>query len=371
MAGFRAVRRRGARELEARGADAVRRAGSALFAVDERIRNAVEELAFAEAELGDDPAVVRLGEAIATARTLVAHAFRVNGPERMAPPGATDAAPARSEFVLAVCARVDRLLDAQTSALAARIARVRRRPELIAGVLAEIGRVRARAPAAREAVDRLAVRYPRETPIGVSAYPAEAERLLAIAEQGAQVGERLHAEGRHEPSNVALAASAASVLRAEGLLDAVEAFEVESLLAEAGLVGGAGRTGSTARTVGTGTTAPRDRAAGAHPTAAQVRHAVEAADRRIVVAREVYDGSPGRFGAEARVRLAESEHIRSDLGHYLGSASAETAVSDEGYRARAIELAERAAGLAAESVRLAREAAGRRASRLRMPARLG
>ena len=54
MAGFWVRHRRGAQELEVRGADLAKRAGSALFAADERIRATVDELGFAEAELGSD-----------------------------------------------------------------------------------------------------------------------------------------------------------------------------------------------------------------------------------------------------------------------------------------------------------------------------
>ena len=52
MTGFRVKRRSGAHELEVHDADLAKRAGAALFAADERIRVAADELGFAEAELG-------------------------------------------------------------------------------------------------------------------------------------------------------------------------------------------------------------------------------------------------------------------------------------------------------------------------------
>ncbi|WP_438853885.1 hypothetical protein [Agromyces sp. M3QZ16-3] len=103
------------------------------------------------------------------------------------------------------------------------------------------------------------------------------------------------------------------------------------------------------------------------PSVTHVHHAVRDADRRLDLARDAVAGHPGRIGAEALRRLAESERIRVDLGHYLGSACSEVTVivTDVAHRAQVIEMARRAASLASESLSLARRDLGAmRAERL-------
>ncbi|GLK28645.1 hypothetical protein GCM10017608_25800 [Agromyces luteolus] len=420
MAGFWARRRRGAPELQAHDAELATRAGSALFAADERVRAAAEQLDFVEAELGPD-ATVQPAEVLAVARRQLGEAFRLNRHNHDPMPGAADEVRARYLRVIDLCETVLRVLDEQASDLGERMSRARRTPDLIARVRADLVRARARIPYVRATLDRLGARYARDALAGLDADPAEADRLLGFAAHSLGVAERRRSDGESAHADVALEASARSLRRAATLLDAVETFEVEALRAEAALPAladecrrelalalrasrspdaagaiaelqaalavlpaagvdtdplghlrrlRAAREGLdaaiAAARASASATSPESRpesSAGERPAAppvVHVHHAVRDADRRLDVARDAVAGHPGWIGAEALARLAESERIRVDLGHYLGSASSEVTVvvTDLRHREHVIELARRAASLASESLSLARRDIG-------------
>jgi len=386
------------------------RAGSALFAADDRLRAAAEELAFAEAELGFD-AIAQPTEVLAVARRQLSDAFRLNRRNRDVDAGPADEVRARHLRVVDLCEAVERVLDEQAADLAERMSRARRAPDLIAAVRGDLVRLRARIPYARATIDRLGARYARAALADLEANPADAEHLLRFAEHSVGVAVRRREAGRRDDADVALEASARSVRRAASLLDAVDTFEVEALRAEATLPAladecrrdlaaalGARRSPTVADTiadlqvalaaiptagvntdplghvrrlraarialeaavVAAGERATRESAAPPVPPVGHVRHAVRDADRRLDVARDAVAEHPGWIGAEALARLAESERIRVDIGHYLGSASSEVTVvvSETDHRAHVIELAQRAANLATESLSLARRDIG-------------
>lgn len=401
MAGFWGKRQRDQQqqqELAAHDADLAKRAGTALVAADERIRVTADELAFAEAELGPN-ATAELSVALATVRQHLGEAFRLNQLNHDEIPDTRDELRARNARIVQLCDWAEDVLDERTSALAEKIARARRAPEIIAGVRADAARLRARIPHARETVDRLAVRYAREALTQVEANPAEAEQLLGFAEHSAGVAERRREAGQREQANLALEASTESVRRAAALLDAVETFEVEALRAEATLAAivedsrqdlvvalkephSAGVSTAIAelqdalsaipmagvnidpfsqlnrlREANSGLdaaiAAARERAARPIPPVEHVRHAIDDADRQLAVARDVIAGHRGWIGADARTRLAESERIRIDLDRYLGTSASAATVIDEDHREQAMAMARRVAYLAGEALHLA------------------
>ncbi|MBM7505927.1 hypothetical protein ACFPER_02345 [Agromyces aurantiacus] len=392
MAGFRAGRRRDAVEPQAPDVELARRAGSALIAADERLRGAIEELGFAEAELGAD-ATGDLGGAIVQAQALLTEAFRLNQPG----PG-REAARHRVR-VVQLCDEAAGLLDEHTSALAERMARARRAPEIVAAARGDIERLRSQVPEARELVERLAARYSRAALAGIEGHPAEAAQLLGFAEHSAAVAERRRSAGQHGAASIALEASVDAVHRAATLLDAVDDFEVEALQAESRLgalvdesrrrlaaalaesrrhgvadaidelraalaaipavgvntdpIAHLERLRSAGQALDAAITGARERAARPVPSASQLRRAVADADRVLDRAREVVAGHPGVIGAEAQDRFARAEHLRLDLRHHLDGCAADAAL-DDAHRGRAMGAAERIAGLASEAVRAAR-----------------
>jgi exonuclease VII small subunit len=425
MAGFWVRRPRGARELDVDDAELAKRAGLALVAADERLRVAAEELGFAEAELAD-AATQRLRESLVASRGVLSDAFRLQRLAHGATAGAAGEVRARFARIVELCEGIEGALDAQSSALAERIARARRAPEIIDGIRGDAARLRARIPHARSTVERLAARYAREALVDVETSPAEAEQLLDLAEHSAGVAERRRAAGRLEQGDVALEASVASIRRAAALLDAVEDLEVEALRAEATLALvveeargdlAAALSEPVSRDVATATAiadlqaalaalpavgvntdpvahlarvraaraaldvaieAARERATHPLPPVVHVHRAIQDADRQLDIARDAIAGHPGWVGAEAMALLAQSEHLRIDLGHYLGSSAAAAmaggsgaargngsgrsaapgtatiTVTDLAHRERVIAMAQRAASLATESLLLAR-----------------
>ncbi|WP_159605713.1 hypothetical protein [Agromyces humi] len=203
-----------------------------------------------------------------------------------------------------------------------------------------------------------------------------------------------------------LEASVESVRRAAALLDAVETFEVEALRAESTLaalveesrcdlaaalsephahaharargvaaaiaelraaLGALPATGVNTdpfahlrrlreahAALDAAVTAARDRATHPVPSMTQVRRAIEAADRQLDVARDVAAGHPGWIGAAALMRLAESERIRIDLNHALGTFAPTVTVTDRDDREQMIAMAARVTSLAGEALQLAR-----------------
>ena len=399
MAGFWVRRRHGAQELEVHDADLAKRAGSVLLAADERIRVTVDEIGFAEAELGA-AATTQLSEALVAVHAHLSDAFRLNRLNHDAIPGTADEVQARNVRIVQLCEWVGDVLDEQTSALADQIARARRAPEIIAGLRADTERLRARIPQARQTIEQLATRYAREALVQVEANQTEADQLLGFAEHSLGVAERRRDAGQREQADVALEASTESLRLAATLLDAVETFEVEALRAEATVAAiveesrrdlAVAREGPHSRRVANAITeleaalaalppagvntdpfahlsrlreahaaldaaiaAARERAARPIQPMAHVRRAIEAADRQLDVARDAIDGNRGWISAEALTLLAESERIRIDLSHSVSSSASTVKVTPPDDRAQMAAMAGRVASLAGEALDRAR-----------------
>lgn len=404
MAGFRVRclrvgRTRGASELAVRDADLAKQAALALVAADERVRIAVDDLGFAEAELGSD-ATMQLRETLVEVRTQLNDAFRLHRLNHDPMPGSLDEVRARNLRIAQICEWAEDALERQTTALADRARRARRASEVVAAVRADLERLRARIPHARDTIDRLTARYAREALARVDGNPAEADRLIGFAEHSVAVAEVRHAAGHREQASVALEASTASVQRAASLLDAVETFEVEALRAESMLVAlveecrrdlaaalEVPRSRRVADVVGelqaalaaipqagvntnpfahlsrlrearatlvAAVAAARERATDLIPLVDHVHHAIRDADRRLDVARDAIAAHPGWISPEALTSLAESEHARIDLGHFMGGSVTTIPVTDQDRREQVIAMARRVASLAGESMQLAR-----------------
>jgi hypothetical protein len=399
MAGFWGSRRREEQEaVAARDADLARRAGSALIAADERIRVTSDELVFADAELGEE-ATHDLREALDAVRLHLGEAFRLNQLNHDEIPDTAEELRTRNARIAQLCEWAEQLLDERTAALAERIARARRAPEILAGVRRDAASLRSRLPQARETIQRLGARYSADALAQVDANPAEAEQLIGFAEHSAAVAERRREAGQREQANLALEAATEAARRATTLIDAVETFEVEALRAESTLsaivedsrgdivvalaepstpevsAAIAKLQGALAALPPAGVNtdpfahlsrlreanagldaaiaAARERAARPVIPLDHVRHAVDDADRQLAVARDVIAGHRGWIGADARTRLAEAERVRLDLDRMLGTSVSTAPAIDEDRRPEAIDAARRAGYLAGEALQLA------------------
>ncbi|MBO9627475.1 MAG: hypothetical protein J7484_14030 [Microbacterium sp.] len=389
MAGIWGRRKREQEELAAQDADLARRAEQALVAADERIRSTADELAFAEAELGES-LTADLKSALTAVRTHMREAFQLHQLNHDEIPDTPEELRTRNARIAQLCDWAQDLLDEKTSVLAESVAKVRRAPQVVAQVRADAEALTARIPQTKDAIARLSARYAESAMNQITASAAEAEQLIAFATHGADVSERRRAAKQNEEANLALETATEATRRASTLLDAVEDFEIEALRAESTLaevvadsrgdlitartapqvpavaaavtalqdalasLSPAGTPGdpfaelSRLRAANTGLddaiAAARYRAENPLPSIAQVQHAIDDADRQLGVARGLIAGHRGWIGADARTRLAEAERLRVDLSDLLPA---------EETREEALSNARRVAHLASEALQLA------------------
>ncbi len=390
MAGFWGKRRRAAdTALQGQDADLARRAEQALVAADERIRTAADELAFAQAELGES-LTSDLRAALDSVRIHLREAFSLHQLNHDEIPDTPEELRTRNARIAQLCEWAESLLDEKTQALAADVARVRRAPEVVAQVRADAERLRAQLPQARDTIARLSQRYAESAVHQVAASADEAAQLLAFATHGADVTERRRAAGQNEEAILALETATEAIRRAGALLAAVDDFEIEALRAESTLaqvvadsrndlaaartaprtpaVAGAqsaleqalssltpagGRNDPFAeltslREANTALDAAvalaRHRAENPLPSLDHVQHALDDADRQLGVARGLIAGHRGWIGADARTRLAEAERLRSEIPALLPA---------EDTREQALAASRRVAHLATEALQLA------------------
>lgn len=363
-------------------------AGSELVRTDERVRLAEDELGFAVAQLGEREAQ-DLAAALQKARARLSEAFHLN---QLLHDHVPDTDAQRYEWnsrIVELCRSADAAVSEQTAALAERRATVRRTPTAIEEVRAEAERVRGLVPEARATLAALTDRYTDAALQPVAANADQAERLLQFAERSATVAGKKLAGDRGRDADAAVQAAAETVRRAEGLLEAVEQFEMEALRAEATLGAMIAESRSelaAARAMPAATRAGRiegaisgleqalaelpgpgertdpvgsltrvrqantalDDAVAAHQEAgrraeqvrAQLQTALDDAYQQIGAARQVIDDYRAPVGPDARTRLAEAER---ELAEAAGERDDE----------RALGRARRAAALAAEARALA------------------
>lgn len=234
MAGFWGRRRREDEALAAQDADLARRAEQALVAADERIRTTSDELAFAQAELGDS-LTADLKAALEAVRLHLREAFQLHQLNHDEIPDTVEELRTRNARIAQLCEWAESLLDEKTGTLAETVAKVRRAPEVTAQVRRDAEALAARIPQARDTIARLSSRYSETAMRRIASSGDEAEQLIAFATHGADVSERRRAAKQNEEANLALETATEAVRRAGAMLDAVEDFEIQALRAESTL----------------------------------------------------------------------------------------------------------------------------------------
>lgn len=372
-------------QQDAADRDLAQRAQQALVATDERIRTTRDELEFASAELGET-ATKDLRDGLDAVATHMREAFELHQLNHDHIPDTPEELRTRNARIVQLCDWAEDVLDERTEVLRERIEKVRNAPRALEKVRADADRIAERLPAAEETIARLRERYSAEALQRVGANPAEGRQLIDFARHSADVAVRRRDAGRRDEAMVALETATEAVRRAQGILDAVDDFEIEAMRAQSTLadvvadsrsdIAEARSERQTKELVqavsdleqalaslsapGTPTDPftelsrvsdknaalelARKRAARHIPSIEHVKHDIDAADRAISYARSLIESQRGRIGADARTRLAEAERVRIDAG---------TLVSDEDTRERAQELARRAAQLGNEAMQLA------------------
>lgn len=370
-------------------AELTQTAGSALVRADERLRLADDELGFAIAEFGEE-AASEFGAALQRARQRLSEAFQLNQQLSDHIPDTDAQRREWTERIISLCESAESSLRDKQSALAARRAAARRTPSEVEKVRADIGRARETLPLARTTLTRLALRYSDAALVPISSNPDQAEQLLEFAERSAQVAESRLTASRAAEADKAAHAAVETVRRAEALVGAVSAFEVEALQAEStlaamvaesraelaearrlpdaerhGLIDEAITTlegelaalpepGARLDPVGSlsairransklddAVAARAQRAERKEQLRAQLVTAIDDAERQIAAARELITDYRAPIGPDARTRLAEAERELATI-------------TDEREPEPAIARARRAASLAADAAAYAR-----------------
>lgn len=387
-----ARRRRAARgraqDLEAELQRLGLEAGSALVRADERARLAEDELAFAQAELGDRE-TRELAPTLRRARERLSEAFHHNQLLHDHVPDTDQQRREWSARIVDLCRSADASLDELDRGLAALRQTVRSTPDAVDRVDAELARVREAVPAARADLERLREQYAERALLPVADNPEQAERLLEFAGRSTAAARKRLTTQQVAEAGAAARAAEEAVRRAEGLLRAVDDYEAEALRAEAALgaivaesraelavaralpaaqragrIDGAVtaledalsalpapgdpgdpvgsltrvREANTALDDAVAERAERDERA--RRAASRLGPALDDAERQLAAARSVVDDYRAPVGPDARTRLAEAERE---------VAQARAAEDPE----RGVAAARRGAALAAEAATLA------------------
>jgi uncharacterized membrane protein YgcG len=200
--------------------DLRRRASSLLVELDDAVRTSDEEVAFAEAEFGNE-AAAPFRASVAAARATLAEAFAVH--QRLNDAQPDDEATQRSWYaeIIRRCEAADDELERHAAEFDALRQRREQVAEIVPAIEARIGRAQARLPEADALVASLETAYAPAAVAPVRANATEAADRLAFAVDA--LGETTDALARDDRNEavVELHAAELAVAQAEGLLGAV------------------------------------------------------------------------------------------------------------------------------------------------------
>ncbi|WP_438854040.1 hypothetical protein [Agromyces sp. M3QZ16-3] len=228
-AGVLGLRRLGARR-EARDAGAVRELETAakarLVGADEAVRDAMQEIRFAEAQFGPETAR-ELGETVERARGWLREAFLLQ--QRLDDAAPDTAAERRtwSTRIASLCDSVERALADADSVLAARRAVERGAADETPALHERARRLDGRRADAASALERLGTRFSAAALAGAQGSLARADHDLAAATAALDDAARRLADAPGEPVAGLNGRAAHALQRAEGELDRVEHVELD------------------------------------------------------------------------------------------------------------------------------------------------
>lgn len=183
----RGLRARGRRVLEAEGRtpDALdQRAGLALVQADDVVRQAEDEVGFAEAQFGKSDAA-QVARAVSSARQALREAFLLRQKLDDHIPDTESDRTRWNTRIIELCATAARLIETENSSLSERRSVERDAPERLAQLTAGLAETEAALPAARATLDALARRF-SPAAIGAAAdAPRATAALLAEARRSA------------------------------------------------------------------------------------------------------------------------------------------------------------------------------------------
>jgi len=211
--------------------DLARRAGSALVATDDAVKNSEQELGFARAQFGDEAAAPFV-EVLAQAKADLDRAFTISQQLDDETPETPEQRRAGYTEILRLCASADEALDAKAAAFDELRALEAEAPEALARVQQQHAAAAAALAGADAELTRLRQRYSDGVLAPVSDNPAQARARLDLAAQQIAEASTALANGERGDAAVALRASQSAVSQAETLENAISALATDLAAAE-------------------------------------------------------------------------------------------------------------------------------------------
>lgn len=309
-----------------------RRASSALVAVDDDLKDAEQELGFAQAQFGPE-ATDAFAAALAQSKAKVTRAFTL----RQQLDDETPEAEPQKRVLLAEIVALSQDVTATLAAESEQFAELRNLQATVPQVLTEtrerVATTRARTEPARGTLAALAVTYPAAALASVTGNPDQALRLLDAAEASVTAGEAAVAAGDRATAVAHSRAASQAVAQASTLLDAVDSAGADLASAgprlDAALVSIAADVADAER-LGAGDPAVAAAADRARTVVAQAQAARQGGDPLAAV-RDVTEAEAALDAALAPRREADERRARATalLTETLGRAGSQLhAVSD-------------------------------------------
>jgi len=211
--------------------DLARRAGSALVATDDAVKNSEQELGFARAQFGDEAAAPFV-EVLAQAKADLDRAFTISQQLDDETPETPEQRRAGYAEILRLCASADEALDAKAAAFDELRVLEAEAPEALARVQQQHAAAAAALAASDAELTRLRQRYADNALSAVSDNPAQARIRLDLAAQQIAEASTALAAGERGDAAVALRASQAAVAQAETLEKAISTLAADLAAAE-------------------------------------------------------------------------------------------------------------------------------------------
>jgi hypothetical protein len=211
--------------------DLARRAGSALVATDDAVKNSEQELGFARAQFGDEAAAPFV-EVLAQAKADLDRAFTISQQLDDETPETPEQRRAGYTEILRLCASADEALGAKAAAFDELRALEAEAPEALARVQQQHAAAAAALAGADAELTRLRQRYSDGVLAPVSDNPAQARARLDLAAQQIAEASTALANGERGDAAVALRASQSAVSQAETLENAISALATDLAAAE-------------------------------------------------------------------------------------------------------------------------------------------
>jgi hypothetical protein len=211
--------------------DLVKRAGSALVATDDAIKNSEQELGFARAQFGDEAAAPFV-EVLAQAKADLDRAFTISQQLDDETPESPEQRRAGYTEILRLCGSADEALDAKAAAFEELRALEAEAPEALARVQEQHAAAAAALPGAEAELARLRQRYADTALAPVADNPAQARARLDLAAQQIAAASTALAAGDTGEAAAALRASQVAVSQADTLEKAVSTLAADLATAE-------------------------------------------------------------------------------------------------------------------------------------------